>query len=248
MKYCPKCGTETESRFCPNCGTAMVEKRPRCPRCGTESDSKFCPNCGSAMSGGAGYSGQAQRTRCPRCGAETGGKFCHKCGAALSGGSAGAGTSVTYGSGGGTRSSGSPAVDPGGYKLGWHKFLIYFALWCGGVLGIISGVSLLLSVSDFMRYSGAYGVLVMLLGAGEVGVGVFVIYVRFQLARFRRGAPQKLLIAYGITLGINLISTLITVSIAGSANGSAAGSIAGGIVFLIICWKYYFNRKELFVN
>lgn len=239
MKYCPKCGTETQSRFCPNCGTAMVEKRPRCPRCGTESDSKFCPNCGSAMSGGASYSAQAQRPRCPRCGAESSGKFCHKCGAALSGGT---------GYSGGTRGSSTPAVDPSGYKLGWHKFLIYFALWCGGVLGIISGVSLLLSVSDFMRYSGAYGVLVMLLGAGEVGLGVFVIYVRFQLARFRRGAPQKLLIAYGITLGINLISTLITVSIAGSADGSAVGGIAGGIVFLIICWKYYSNRKELFVN
>lgn len=238
MKYCPKCGTETESRFCPNCGTAMVEKRPRCPRCGTESDSKFCPNCGSAMSGGAGA--QAQKPRCPRCGAETSGRFCHKCGASLSGGAAGPAA------GSGTR---APAADPSGYKLGWHKFLIYFALWCAGLMDIVNGVSIFQSASQIMRYAGSYGTPLMLLAAATIGVGVFIIYVRFQLARFKAGAPRKLLIAYGFTLGINVMSLLLESSLHFGLEGeSVASSLAGGIVFLIICWKYYSNRQELFVN
>lgn len=50
-KVCPKCGTETESKFCPECGTDLsatnIEKV--CPKCGTKTTSKFCPECGSPM-------------------------------------------------------------------------------------------------------------------------------------------------------------------------------------------------------
>lgn len=221
MKYCPKCGLEGESKYCPNCGIMMAEKTPRCPRCGTEAKSKFCPNCGAPMGGTAGYS---------------------------AGGGAGSVPSQSsndpvY------RPPVSSAASPNDYKLGWHKFLIYFGLWCAALLDIGNGAAAFQSASEFMRYDSSYGTLFRLLGIAAVAAGIFIIYVRFQLAGFKRGAPLKLIIANGATLALNVINQLVLSSIFRSSSGEdMISGIAGGLVFLIICWKYYSNRESLFVN
>ncbi len=245
MRYCPKCGKEMDAKFCPNCGSAMLERRKFCPKCGTESDSNFCPACGAPMNAAAGrgpasapYPGGAQPGSRP--------------GAPYGQPGTPYGQSAPYGQyAAPPYSSAAPESDPSNYKLGWHKFLIYFALWASGIMSIINGISIIRSGASFMQYSQleSFGPAFMLIGAAAFAVGVFVIYVRFQLAGFRRGAPKKLLIAYGVTLVINLASMLVVASMDyGSDAASSAGSIAGSVVFLIICWKYYANRAALFVN
>lgn len=147
--------------------------------------------------------------------------------------------------------SAAPGADPNNYKLGWHKFLIYFALWASGLMSIVNGAVIVKTGAEFMGYDQlkSFGPAYLFIGAAALAVGVFMIYVRFQLAKFKRGAPKKLLIAYAVTLAVNLLSMVVVASMdIGADISSSAGSIGGSIVFLIICWKYYGNRAALFVN
>lgn len=239
MKYCPKCGREMDTKFCPECGAMTLEKRRFCSKCGTESDSNFCPGCGAPMNAAAGRTPASA----PYPGSTPPG---YRSGASY--GQPG----TPYGQyGAPPYRSAAPGADPNNYKLGWHKFLIYFALWASGVLSIVNGAVIINSGSELMQYSQlkSYGIEFMLIGAAAFAVGVFIIYVRFQLAKFKRGAPKKLLIAYAVTLVINLLSMAVVVSMdLGTDISSSVGSIAGSVVFLIICWKYYANRAALFVN
>lgn len=245
MKYCPKCGREMDTKFCPECGAMTLEKRRYCPKCGTESDSNFCPGCGTPMNAAAGR-GPASA---PYPGSTPPG---YRSGASYGQPGTPYGQSTPYGQyGAPPYTPAAPGADPNNYKLGWHKFLIYFALWASGLLSIFNGAVIIKTGAEFMGYSQlkSYGPAYMFIGAAALAVGVFIIYVRFQLAGFKRGAPKKLLIAYAVTLVINLLSTVVVASMdLGSDISSSVGSIAGSVVFLIICWKYYANRAALFVN
>lgn len=242
-----------DAKFCPDCGALMLEKRKFCPKCGTESDSNFCPACGASMNGAAGRPASAPYPGSTPPGTNYGkGEAYGRPGANYGQPGANYGQSASYGQYGAPQyASAGPGADPGSYKLGWHKFLIYFALWASGVMSIVNGVAIVRTGTEFMQYSQleSFGPAYMFIGAAAFAVGVFIIYVRFQLAGFKRGAPKKLLIAYGVTLAINLLSEVVVASMEiGGADASSIGSIAGSVVFLIICWKYYGNRAALFIN
>ena len=76
----------------------------------------------------------------------------------------------------------------------WHKFLIYFALWLGAVMNVISGFSLLtgsvyeaqgVSATQVYRaYEGLKGV-DMLMGAATIALAVLLIVARFALAGYK---------------------------------------------------------------
>ncbi len=150
---------------------------------------------------------------CSKCGNYTEESTCPKCGQPM----------VSM-NGAGTQAA--PA-----FEMKWHKFLIYFALWASGVLNCMSGLGCFTL--------GSAGIL---LGILCVAMGVFAIYVRFQLAGFKAGAPSKLLILYGVNMAISLLSMIISGDFS-----QVTGLITTGVT-IYLTNVYYTKRASMFVN
>lgn len=141
----------------------------------------------------------------------------------------------------------------------WHKFLIYFGLWLGGISYALNGLGLVTG--------GAYGStgvsaqqvytvfpnlkpVDIILGLAAIVIGVMLIVVRFDLAKFKQNAPKKLLILYGVSAVFALVYPLL-----GSAVTTLSfmelwnpGTLVGGILGIVINKVYYGKRAHLFVN
>lgn len=114
----------------------------------------------------------------------------------------------------------------------WHKWLIYGLLWLWALSYLVTGTALLEAGASF------WGILFLALAAGCV-------YVRFQLARLKTGAPKKLLILFIIS---DVLNFLILLAFAESSDGSSMPSIAVNMIFTIANWRYYSSREHLFIN
>lgn len=142
----------------------------------------------------------------------------------------------------------------------WHNFLIYFSLWAGGILSIVSGCQVMtgthygLGASDLERLYSLYGSLKtvdLIFGVLMIVAGVFLIYTRFQLAGFKEGAPNKLTICYALNL---VVSLAYIFAAAGAINepatelmdASTGSTIVTSIVMIIVNRIYYAKRAHLF--
>lgn len=142
------------------------------------------------------------------------------------------------------------------YKMGWHKFLIYFSLWVGALANLASGIQAITGAQYdgaanrvYLMYDGlqfadiAYGILL-------VGLAVLAIVTRYQLARFKRTGPKLLTVLYA---GLVIVQVLYILA-AGLITGmnffetSLISNIAASIAVIFINLKYYSNRASLFVN
>ncbi len=146
------------------------------------------------------------------------------------------------------------------YPLGWHKFLIYFSLWAGGVINLLSAIRVLTGfMYQWDGYSMAYRVYSMypglktldyLYGMALIVIGGFFIFVRFQLAAFRRGAPKFLIGLYAVGTAVSVIYSVAASAIVGinMIDAGSIGSLSGSMTMIIINYIYYRNRASLFVN
>lgn len=152
-----------------------------------------------------------------------------------------------------------PVYDDYSDKLKWHKFVIYFALWAGAVLNVINGVRMLTGSAYGNDTDAVYNAfeslqpIDVLYGLLMVALGVYQIYVRFQLAGFRSGAPGKLSAMYLISLALGILYLLIVSGVTGIKLGDFMNakliiSFIESIVFLFINKAYYGKRSHLFVN
>lgn len=135
--------------------------------------------------------------------------------------------------------------------LKWHNFIIYFGLWVSGIGALISGLLQLTVMNEFQLFptwvTASYGIALIVLGC-------YCIYVRFQLAGFIKGAPQKFLhtILAGaiIRLAYIVIAQLSVGSSFGEMIPGVSGELIAGVIGTGIAYwihkTYYDNRKELF--
>ncbi len=141
----------------------------------------------------------------------------------------------------------------------WHKFLIYFSLWAGALFTFLSGVSYLTGRQYDGNADQVYSVFSglktvdMIFGIIYIAIAIFMIYVRFQLAGFKRGAPGKLISLYVIQLVAIFAYTLVvsvTIHIPWSEifNFSIIPSLIVSIVMIFVNRYYYSKRAHLFVN
>lgn len=139
-----------------------------------------------------------------------------------------------------TNQSRIPA-DPTAFSLRYHKFLIYFGMFVWVVflltcLRIASDGSVPLKAAPILR-------LYYFLAA------LSCIVIRFRLAQFQKGAPLMYVILRLIDLAVSAIMAIRDI-----IYESAMGAVVLGIILLtgtgivILEWRYYSKRAELFVN
>lgn len=116
-------------------------------------------------------------------------------------------------------------------EMKWHNFLIYFALWAGGIVNIIGGLGLMARASQ-VYYGG--GTLAMI-GIVMIAYGIFSIYVRFRLAGYYTNGPTLLIASYVINAIVSLFTSGFT------------GLIAS-VIMIAVNYVYYNKRSSLFVN
>ena len=142
----------------------------------------------------------------------------------------------------------------------WHKFLIYFSLWAGAVLLVLGGISFIagkvygeMGARIYQAFP-AMRFVDIAYGLALIGVAAYMIYTRFQLAGFREGAPQKLLILLALSPVLEwgyflLVSAVTGVSITQIRSGGGfVGELIGAVIGIWLHKIYYGKRAELFVN
>jgi hypothetical protein len=144
--------------------------------------------------------------------------------------------------------------------LKWHYFMINFSLWVGAILNFIQA-SIFMNGSMYgnlkQRIYTAFPQLPLVditYGLAMIAVAVYMIYTRFQLAGFKKDAPNKLLSLFAVGIASGLIYTVAFymatgVSLMqGKTDYKILGHVIAAAVMLISNKMYYDKRKELFVN
>ena len=155
-------------------------------------------------------------------------------------------------------------MGPGG-KMGWHKFLIYFALFASAVLNLISGIATM-NGNQYGEYAQEVYELMpalktpdMVYGIVLIAIAALAIFTRFALAGFQRNGPKLVVALYGAVIIVSVIYNIWGASIveaAASDLGISAGidyanigsSVAISAAMLAANASYYKKRESLFVN
>ena len=141
-------------------------------------------------------------------------------------------------------------------RLGWYKFLIYFALWAGAIVNLIdsfqffTGSILGNDVEILYAYYPLLKVLNLAFALILVAYAFFAIYTRYRLAQFRQNGPACLHALYLMQLAMVLVYCLAGSLILGEwlDLASSFSDLIGSIVILCINIVYFRKRKHLFVN
>ncbi len=154
------------------------------------------------------------------------------------------------------------------YKMGWHKFLIYFGLWAAALLYVTIGINYITGkaylsqgydtieqVEKMYRIVKGLKIADVIYGAILIGLGALAIVTRFRLAGLKKKAPMMLWILNGVSLAVGIIFNIIqynlnkeymSVKDTNLFGAGLVGSVLPGAILLIINVFYYKNRKELF--
>lgn len=222
MAYCTSCGQPIgEGRFCPHCGAKQqLEYNPNATASGTASPNSYSHNSYNPNQHNPNAYNLNRYNPAP----VPVQKSPENPSRSLSWGE------QVLGSQGSAQAPAAPV-----FPMKWHKFLIYFALWLNGILNMLGGLALLSLISE----NGLYGVI----GAIMIALGAYTIYVRFQLAGLRSGAPKKLLILLGCTFAINVLNVL-----GSGLQENNVPALVSSLAMMAYSWRYYSSRAELFVN
>ena len=141
----------------------------------------------------------------------------------------------------------------------WHKFLIYFSLWAGAVICFLNGFQRLTGsiygskevAAQIYNMYGSMKTVDTVFGVLFCILGVFMIYVRFQLAGFKKGAPSKLIMLYILQLILSVGYILVTAGVCKLSVSEISGpdlttTIAISIAMTIANYVYYKKRSHLF--
>lgn len=146
--------------------------------------------------------------------------------------------------------------------MGWFKFLIYFSLFAGGILNIISAFPMLTgttygsSEDAQLVYTVFEGIqtIDVIYGLLCIALGIFQIYTRFRLAGFHENGPKLLIGSYIGVVAINLfyyigLHAVIPAEFMSEIDtGSIITSIITSAILAFINYSYFKKRDHLFIN
>ena len=143
--------------------------------------------------------------------------------------------------------------------MGWFSFLIYFGLFAGAVLNLISGINLLTGelydgYAEFV-YAVVDGLqaLDMFVGGACIALACLGVYTRFRLSGYHTNGPKMLNSLYLSVIAVQLIYIIGIYAIFEDAADTidftnAYINIAVGCVMMAVNTSYFKKRAHLFVN
>ncbi|MBO4377838.1 MAG: hypothetical protein IK133_06110 [Clostridia bacterium] len=133
------------------------------------------------------------------------------------------------------------------YSKFFHGFMIYFALWAFAAFAILYGIKFIYE-GQMNGYEGFDLVMLIIVNALLIGLGLFAIKVRFDLAGYKEKAPKEILWICIIGAVLCLANYWVE-DIAGDDFNRSLLSTA----FILAVWgfgvyRYYRLHADLFVN
>lgn len=127
----------------------------------------------------------------------------------------------------------------------FHNFLIYFAMWAYAAIAVIAGIR---NIDYAYQDRAHFEILIIILGVLLILLGLFVVKVRFDLARFKRGTPRELLI---VCVAAAVIMAILHFLWTVYGDDDHSHRLSYAVIFA--CWgialyRYYNDRNDLFVN
>ena len=137
----------------------------------------------------------------------------------------------------------------------WHKFLIYFLLWLGGIANILSGLVQLsgsqygVDAAQVYAYYNGLQSIDLVFGVMCIGLGAAQIVARFKLARFKAVGPKLLLATYLGAAAFNLLYPVVASAVTGLALSELldVGTVIGNVLMFFLNRIYYSKRAQMFV-
>lgn len=164
---------------------------------------------------------------------------------------------------GGGESNDTPIITENDFGMKWHKYLIYFSLWIEALRLVVTGVQYVTGLVYGANGEAGYiyqlfpglKTIDIVMGLVAILLGVYIIYVRFQLAGYKIGAPKKLSMAYFLTFIILCAYLLAMNAITGGEiewgevfDMETIIGLISGVAIMFINKVYYDKRAALFVN
>ena len=115
-----------------------------------------------------------------------------------------------------------------------NKILIWFSLFFSAIINIVDGIGCL-------EYAGEVGG-ALFFGISEIALGLFLIFVRFQLSGYKVNAINLFTTAQVISIVLSVLAAIVT-GIELDVSG-----IASSIGMIVITRAYYAKRAKFFVN
>ena len=154
-------------------------------------------------------------------------------------------------------------------KMNWHIALIYFILWLMAFMSLMNGLMSVFGVQVGPTADGGMGIalhvypsmeypqLFILDGVFSLMMSMYAVFVRFQLAGFKRRAPIYLTILFALNilesiLYAVMLNVLVPEMVAASAANGAnivMNTVAGAVLSAVVAalnWVYYSRRREMF--
>lgn len=269
-QICAKCGSRVEdgTPFCPGCGATMPvsgaagawqgyqagaptgQGAPHASQTyGAPADkSSACSFGGAAAasgytSGGAGYASHAAPT--------AGDSFQ----AAVDAGTALFQTSLDR-----TFGTQQPMPVTGELPMKWYTFNVMFALWISALLSGLMGIASIAGTQYgafselYYTYFGGLQIIDIIFGAASVALAVITVYVRQELAHYKRVAPTHFMALPVLNFALSVLDLVVSF-IFGSELSAGIGilsiiplAISGGftILYLYLNKIYFDKRAHLF--
>lgn len=167
-----------------------------------------------------------------------------------------------------------PYTGQGELGMKWFKFLIYFSLFAGAVLNVFSAIGAFTgsqyegSADYIYAMFGGLKVVDVLYGLVLLAFAAATIYVRQQLAGFKRDSPKLFLTLYVAEAAVSLlyVVVVIVIAISGVAAyvsayispfelalqvvplGQVIAIVIGAVIYVVLNKIYFDKRAHLFTN
>lgn len=141
----------------------------------------------------------------------------------------------------------------------WYKFLIYFALFAGAVINLITGIMTIsgmtyrsMGVEPALVYDAVKGlkVLDVVFGLCYIGLAVLGVVTRFKLSGMQKSGPKFLYAFYVVNVLLLVIYNVVVAKMLNVPMNYMANivSVAINVVMIILNVIYFKKRESLFVN